>query len=96
MTRLAVVETSVGLRTAARLLVLRSREDVAGRRGLIRSDVPTEANITIIELLQRINADDLCLACACESATGRGLLASEHSCPEINPGPFIDMGPVSD
>ncbi len=86
MTTVSIVEMSVGLRPAARLLVLRGRDDVALRRESVARDVTfgEDELTTPADALDRINNDPLCLACEKETATGLGLLLTVHTCVEID------------
>ncbi len=86
MTRVSAIEMSVGLRSAARLLVLRGREDVVLRRESLGLDVRAgDGDLTTpAEALAQINLDPVCLACEKESATGRGVLLNQHTCVEID------------
>ena len=85
MTTVSVVEMSVGLRSAARLLVLRSRQDVASRRERGTQDAFLgDHNLTATaDVLNEVNSDGLCLACERENATGRGVLSTQHSCADV-------------
>lgn len=96
MKTLVALEMSVGVRSAARLLVLRSREDIGGRREIVRAHAPGEwTNNTLANMLREINADGLCLACEKERETRRGVLRSEHTCSEVNPGqPLREESPL--
>jgi hypothetical protein len=78
----SAVEMSVGLRSAARLLVLRGREDVGLRRESVARDRPLDEHkpTTAMDALDQINNDPLCLACEKESSTGRGVLLTSHTC----------------
>jgi hypothetical protein len=76
------VELSVGLRSAARLMVLRGREDLALRRETMARVAPFADNqlTTTADAMDCINRDPLCLACEKESSTGRGVLLTSHTC----------------
>ena len=78
----SAIELTVGLRSAARLLVLRARVDVAQRRESLAEAAPFVAlDLPLSEAtLNQINDDPLCLACEKEAATGRGVLITMHSC----------------
>jgi hypothetical protein len=76
------IELSVGLRSAARLMVLRGREDLALRRETVARVAPfgDDELTTAADAMDRINRDLLCLACVKEGATGTGVLPALHSC----------------
>ena len=80
------IELSVGLRSAARLLVLRGRADLALRRESVARVTPfgDHALTTAADAMDRINRDPLCLACEKESSTGRGVLLTSHTCVVID------------
>jgi len=81
-TTVSALELTVGLRSAARLLVLRGRVDVARRREFFVEAAPL-GNLDLPlpeETLSQINDDPLCLACEKETATGVGVLLTMHSC----------------
>ena len=82
MTTVSAIELTVGLRSAARLLVLRGRVDIAQRReSFARAASFCDLALTLPEeTLNQINDDPLCLACDAEAATGRGVLITMHSC----------------
>ena len=86
MTTVSGVEMSVGLRSAARLLVLRGRDDVGLRRESVARDRPVDGHelTTATAALDQINDDPLCLACEKESSTGRGVLLTSHTCVQID------------
>ena len=86
MTTVSGVAMSVGLRSAARLLVLRGREDLALRREAVARGAPFGGNelTTAADALDRINNDPLCLACEEESATRLGVLLPLHTCVQID------------
>jgi len=86
VTTVSGVEMSVGLRSAARLLVLRGREDLALRRESVARGAPCgdDELTTAADALDRINNDPLCLACEEESATRLGVLLTMHTCIEID------------
>jgi hypothetical protein len=78
------VEMSVGLRSAARLLVLRGRADLALRRQSVASEAPfgDQELTTAADALDRIDKHPRCPACEQNSATGPELLSTVHSCVE--------------
>ncbi len=86
MTTVSVVEMSVGLRPAARLLLLRGRDDVALRRESVARHLTfgEDELSTPAEALDRINNDPLCLACEKETTTGLGVLLTVHTCIDID------------
>jgi len=65
LTNVSRIELSVGLRSAARLLVLRGRDDIELRReSLAEAAAVNSCHLPgLAETLNRINADPLCLAC---------------------------------
>ena len=80
MSNIAAVEMSVGLRSAARLLVLRSREDVASRRECVKQQASNAEATTVAAEVHRINNNGRCLACDAERATSNRILRTQHSC----------------
>jgi hypothetical protein len=82
---LATLELNVGLRAAARLLVLRAREGKAERRVIGRANLLVQDNTTMRDLLQRIQRRRPVFGVSernGDCSFGSGV---EHTCSRMNP-----------